>query len=38
LFNIEDPEEYSLAQKQLDDELRWLETAPAAVDEEDKCC
>jgi len=36
LFNIEDPEEYSLAQKQLDDELRWLETAPAAVDEEDK--
>lgn len=36
LFNIEDPEEYSLAQKQLDDELHWLETAPAAVDEEDK--
>uniref|UniRef100_A0A0C9RVX6 TSA: Wollemia nobilis Ref_Wollemi_Transcript_10197_2281 transcribed RNA sequence n=1 Tax=Wollemia nobilis TaxID=56998 RepID=A0A0C9RVX6_9CONI len=35
-YRIEDPEEYGLAQKQLKDELLWLDTAPAAVDEEDK--
>ncbi|KAH9300739.1 hypothetical protein KI387_012322 [Taxus chinensis] len=35
-YGIEDPEEHNLAHKQLKDELLWLETAPAAVDEEDK--
>ncbi|XP_057829363.2 uncharacterized protein LOC131040449 isoform X2 [Cryptomeria japonica] len=35
-YGIEDPEEHNLAQNQLKEELLWLETAPAAVDEEDK--
>eukprot|EP01018_Ginkgo_biloba_P002353 Gb_35991 [translate_table: standard] len=35
-YSIEGSEEYSIAQKQLNDELCWLETAPAAVDDEDK--
>ncbi|KAJ7514417.1 hypothetical protein O6H91_23G042900 [Diphasiastrum complanatum] len=33
---IEDVEEYEMAKKQLADELYWLKSAPAAVDENDK--
>ncbi|KAH7405461.1 hypothetical protein KP509_15G071100 [Ceratopteris richardii] len=34
--NIEGTEEHELAKQQLDEELLWLETAPTAVDDDDR--
>ena len=36
LYSLEGEDEHEIAEQQLEDELQWLSSAPAAVDDDDR--